>query len=265
MSIPAPIVNKEHGAWAMYLTPMAVGIVIGNVVTWNHLLLLIVATAFFLLSVPVRELALRKGTADTVRTASWWIAVYGTIGIMFTIPLLTQGHWGVLPIGLCAAVSILAILLIPRTKRTSRLSNVLAVSGLSSTGPASYYLSTGLIDRAACIVWLLSVVFFLLTTMIVYRSIHQRTREKRTYEWDRPQIVLGDSLTVTMVIVTFITIVVLWSVQSVAVLFAFVPVGVDLLCSVSQFFPSTTLKRTGIRLAVHSVLFPFLVLFFGHR
>ncbi len=180
-----PMLPKEHGAWAMLLIPYLLGTASAGWGGWDSWLLLASVLLLFSSSRPL-ELVLQRpvqpprihraggdldpGAAPPIhanelgarrRRAFLRLALYlGLGGISGMLLLLQFQRWGLLPIG-GAAGAILAAQLPLRRRRLDRTwpSRLLSIAALSATGPAAYYVSSGVLDHRAFAVWLLSAIY----------------------------------------------------------------------------------------------------------
>lgn len=164
MSIPKPIITKEHGAWAVLFVPMIAGAAYANSFTWNVVWLAFSALGFFMSYVPVHTL-LREFTGmqqgkEKIVAAEFWGAAYLGFGILFILPLLYQQLWLLLVIGIFGAGAFFENFLLTRKIQKSIASDFAAVAGLTLSAPSAYYVATGMLDTKAFVLWLLNMLFF---------------------------------------------------------------------------------------------------------
>src|SRR3990172_6015213 len=99
-AIGRPPLPREHGAWAMLLIPLVVGLAVAGNWGWEGPLFLGACLALYAARQPITMLA--RGSSDTTAsqrgTALTWLAVYLVLALAFGVPLLIPlGRWLVLP------------------------------------------------------------------------------------------------------------------------------------------------------------------------
>lgn len=160
-----PLLPREHGAWAMFLVPFAVGAGVAETVGWETLLLLLATLFLFAARYPASLLAKASARQPTGRLSPrrpfLWLAIYVGLGLLFGAPLLwPYGRWALLPLG---ALGLLfwALHLYLQGRRLERTAwgELLAIAGLSLAAPAAYYGSRGALDRTAFSLWLLTFLY----------------------------------------------------------------------------------------------------------
>ncbi len=164
MKLPAPIIPKEHGAWAVLFVPLLVGASLAGRFTLAVLWLALAVLGVFLSYVPM-QMILRAGFgvapgSGKAAAARFGATVYLGAGLLFLLPLLAQGKWALLGIGGLAAVFFLTNFLLVRGRVKTISSDLLATLGLTLTAPSGYYVVTGNLDFTAGWIWLLNFLFF---------------------------------------------------------------------------------------------------------
>ena len=164
----ALILPREHGAWGLLLVPMVTGAGIAFRES-NHvlpiLLLLTAALALFWLRTPVESLlgtsAMRAQTPDERRAVAVVIAALGAVAVLALGILLWAGRnprlW---LIGIAAGVAFVGQAILKKMgRRTRMLSEIVGTIGLTSSGPAAYYVITGRFGVTAWMLWLANLIF----------------------------------------------------------------------------------------------------------
>lgn len=168
----------EHGAWALWLGPLAVGVGVGG---WNGAptLLLLLAQLFAFLSrqpliILVKALSGRRSRNDAAPASRWFIG-YALLAAISGIALLALGYtrllWAIVPI----APMLLWQVWLVRNRAERQMTIELAGSGmLALAAPTAYYVATGAIDTTALMLWLLCWLQSAAAIVYVYLRLAQR-------------------------------------------------------------------------------------------
>ena len=88
-------ITSEHGSWVFLLSPLLIGLFIGDTFTFASFFLVIAVLAAFLIRQPVtiavKAYSGRRSRAD-LPGARFWMLVYGSIGIIALGGLLIEGY-----------------------------------------------------------------------------------------------------------------------------------------------------------------------------
>jgi hypothetical protein len=169
------MITREHGAWVIILIPVILAGVRGG--TWfpGLLLLCISSLAVFMSYVPVQTLLRRSGPAER-RRALVWVGAFLSIGVASALPLVVEGRPLLLLFGAAGVgMFFLNFFLTRRVPRTP-LSDLVAVGGLTLTGPAGLYVVSGSAGSDAFLLWLICFLFFGGTVFHVHMRIAARGR-----------------------------------------------------------------------------------------
>ena len=168
----------EHGAWALWLGPFAVGVGVGG---WNGLptLLLLLTQLFAFLArqplvILVKALSGRR-SRDDAAPALLWLAIYAALAAIFGLALLAMGYaqllWAAIPI---APMLIWQVWLI-RERAERQMTIELAGSGmLALAAPTAYYVATGALDTTTLLLWALCWLQSAAAIVYVYLRLAQR-------------------------------------------------------------------------------------------
>lgn len=164
------VIPHEHGAWMMWLAPLAVGMA---VTPWHPAKLLLVGAVLFayLGSYPLLQL-LRHPEQRQLWLG--WAVGYGTVAIAFALPLLLMRPVlllvGVMAVG---ALAVNAWFAYQRQER-NLLNDFVAMAGLSLSVVAAYAVGAEQIDATAWGLWGLCVLYFFGTALHVKSLIRER-------------------------------------------------------------------------------------------
>jgi len=171
-------IPSEHGAWAMWLGPFAVGLGVAwqfdPSILWTLWAMLLLFLARQPMIILAKALSGRRPREDAF-PGLIWLAIYGGLAVVPVALLVGSGHfalfWLVFP-----ALPALAWQLWLVTCRAERQMTVeLAGSGaLALAAPAAYYAATGHFDSVALSVWLLCWFQSAAAIVYVYLRLEQR-------------------------------------------------------------------------------------------
>jgi hypothetical protein len=168
----------EHGAWALWLGPFAVGAGVGG---WNGLptLLLLLTQLFAFLArqplvILVKALSGRRARDDAA-PALLWLAIYAALAAILGLALVAMGYvqllWAVVPI----APMLLWQVWLVRERAERQMTIELAGSGmLALAAPTAYYVATGALDATAFLLWALCWLQSAAAIVYVYLRLAQR-------------------------------------------------------------------------------------------
>lgn len=151
---------REHGAWAILIAPVLVGLLGAPVFSPAAAILFVLgALAVFLVRVPLQALLAKPED----RRALGWLVFYAALAAGAFIPLiLLMGCWKLLffavPSGLLLAENLTAN---RSGRRFSAFNEAAGVLGLCLGAPAAYYAASFQLDLRAWVLWLLCSAFFL--------------------------------------------------------------------------------------------------------
>lgn len=151
---------REHGAWAILLAPIMVGLIAAPAFSPLAAALFVLGSlAVFLSRTPLQALLAKPGD----RRAQGWLAFYAALAAGAFGPLiLLLGCWKLLyfavPSGLLLAENLLAN---KAGRRFSAFNEAAGVFGLCLGAPAAYYVASFQLDARAWSIWLLCSAFFL--------------------------------------------------------------------------------------------------------
>lgn len=173
----------EHGAWTWWLGPLAIGVAAAPARSGDHLLLLFLCLAGFLLRHPVALLVRiavgRKPPVD--RAASlFWSFSYAVAAAGFLALLLLRGHgrllWLIPPAAILFAYHL--FLISRKSERGSLPVDILASATLALAAPAAYWTGGGTdIGRAAAI-WFWIVLHSAAAIVHVFFLLGRRRRRR---------------------------------------------------------------------------------------
>ena len=177
---PKPLLPKEHGAWAMLIVPLLLGVIIAPAWHGRVLVLLAATLGFFLARHPLALLVKtrKRPAADTI-SLRWWALVYGGImGLGGGWLVLVEGLWWLALLGLVGGLLLLFHLwLIARRQEMSAIGELTGIFGLALGAPMAYYAASGLLDTTAAMLWLINVLYFGGTVFYIKLKVRQQPRE----------------------------------------------------------------------------------------
>ncbi len=175
------IVPREHGAWGMFLVPLATGAVVGLVGGGRALALpwLLLATlSIFWLRTPVESwlgtTPMRAQTADERKFVGKGILALIATSAVALAGLFWQGqNLQLLWLGLVSAKAFGTQVLLRKWSRDTRtLSQIVGAIALTATAPAAYIVVQGSLNKTAVLLWLCNWFFAVNQIQFVQLRIH---------------------------------------------------------------------------------------------
>ncbi|MCG3160769.1 MAG: hypothetical protein JMDDDDMK_01844 [Acidobacteria bacterium] len=244
---------KEHGAWAMFYVPFALGLLVAWKITWAVPLLLLAASAMFIAreSLLVWWRARNRGKRND--HALRLLAVYFVTAAVAGAPLILvyRLYW-LAPLALIGA-ALLAINGWQATEFEDRTaqSELMAIGGLTMTAPAAYYAASGEWTPTALWLWALSAAYFASSVFYVklrVTGLHAKKQEdKQRARW---QCAGYHSFLLASLLALALT-----RSLSLFALIAFAPVLARTFRSLFRPEPRLDLKRIGITEIIYSLIF----------
>ena len=255
-----PPIPHEHGAWAMLYAPMIIAVAVLGRFELSVTLFLIATTTIFLahepLSVLVKLNPKRPSSPQIFRESKWWLAIYSTIAIAATVPLLLHyQRWWLAPFGVVLLVLLSAHIYLA-SKREERTigGEFLGVISLTLTAPSAYYVLTGKLDQFCLLLWALNIVYFTSSIFYVKMRVSRFAKKKdaNALTWQ----CLGYHVLLAAGIGAL-----LWMnwITGVAAL-AFLPIILRTFAGLKEEKSKLNLKRIGIAETVYTLLF---IIFLG--
>ena len=259
LMIPRPPVTKEHGAWAVLLVPLVVGASSAERFSFDLVFLAAAALSFFLGYVPVEALLRERSGAgqgaERVRQFRFWAGTYIGAGVLFTIPLLVSGWWLLLPIGGLAAIALLGTNLLTRVSPKSVGRELIAVAGLTLTGPAAFYVATGSLGRPGATLWLLNFLFFGCGVVYVHMKIRAAGRKRESFSLTERLFLGGLNLAYHLAVISIVGVMLALHLTTPMIFVAFVPMTVHAIVGTIRLTSRTRFKRLGLALLAQAGLF----------
>ncbi|MBI2429843.1 MAG: YwiC-like family protein [Ignavibacteriales bacterium] len=268
MSIPKPIITKEHGAWAVLFVPMIAGAAYANSFSWNVVCLAFSALCVFMSYVPVHTL-LREWTGtsqgeEKLAAAEFWTAVYLGCGVLLILPLLYEQLWLLLAIGIFGAGLFLGNFLLTRKIQKSIAGDLTAVAGLTLGAPGVYYAATGTLDSEAFVLWLLNFLFFGCSVFYVHLKI--RVSKMKKDKWHLREKLSAGKMNILYhcLVVTVVVVLVLYHLTPATIVIAFLPMVVHAVVGTIRLSHRVKFKHLGLLLLGHSIVFGLIFVLMKH-
>lgn len=175
-------ITNEHGSWVFLLSPLFIGIFVGQSWSLDAVILVLGALVGFLIRHPitiaVKVLSGRRSKAD-LRPAGWAILIYGFVGLLMVGGLVLRG------------LSYLLILAVPgifvfiwhlylvynRAERGQMGIEIVASGVLALSAPAGYWIGVGGLSGLGW--WLWGLTWFQSAASIVYVYLQLVQREQK--------------------------------------------------------------------------------------
>lgn len=168
---------REHGAWAMLIVPLWVGIGTTGGVSGPAILFALTAFGFFLLRYPLM-LAIKSRAPAARANALQWSAIYGAFTLVWSAALvISLPNWLLLPLGALGFVSLVVYLWnAARRAEMTTAGEWIGIAGLALGAPGAYLVSTGRLDTTAVTLYLLNLFYFGGTVFYVKFKVREQQR-----------------------------------------------------------------------------------------
>jgi hypothetical protein len=259
-----PPLPKEHGSWAMLITPLLLGLVIAPAWHGRALILVVAALGFFLLRQPLALWVKTRKRATTDKVYLWrWIAIYSGLTVLSGAWLvLAQGLWWLVAMGFLGMVLLLCHLwLVSRRQEMSLVGELMGVAGLALGAPMAYYAASGHLDRGAAILWLINFLYFGGTVFYIKLKVRQQPRlptpERVSERLVKAKACLAYQTAALTLMIALVTL--QWA--PLLTPLAFVPVTIKMVYGAWRWQDKRTLSlvRLGVSEIFHAIAFTGLV------
>ncbi|PWH11748.1 MAG: hypothetical protein DDG60_16680 [Anaerolineae bacterium] len=170
---------QEHGAWVFLLSPLLIGLFVGNAFHIGSIFLVMAAISAFLIRQPV-TIAVKAGSGRRPKSdlpaAAFWIALYGFLLLLAIGGLLYLGYTSILLLALPAGpVFGWHLWLVSRREERRQAGvEILATGVLALSAPAAFWIGRQAYDPLGWILWILT--WFQSAASIVYAYLRLEQR-----------------------------------------------------------------------------------------
>lgn len=255
-----PPLPREHGAWAMFLVSLIVGLLVAG--RWNiqGVVLALSATGFFLSRQPMAmTLKGRRRRKPVDRSLLIWTAIYLGSGGLCGLWLVIFGQRpGLLALAPLAALLMVAYLRqVADRKESSVLGELLGISGLVLSAPAAYYGSTGRFDVTAAGLWAIHWLYFSGTVFYIKLKVREQARREAPTELTQRLVAGRACLAYQTTALTVVTLLALLRWLPALAPLALIPVTIKTMLGTVRWQDrrSLSLVRLGLAEVGHSLLF----------
>ncbi len=182
---------NQHGSWALWLAPFAVGAGVAGGLSAGTLWLALAALGGFLalqpLTILVKVLSGRRARTG-LAAARFWLAAYAALGAAGALGLAWMGHARVFWLGLAAlpALAWYLWLVARRAERGQMAAEIAGASALALAAPAAYWVGGGDV-RTGWLLWLLSWLHAAGAVVYVYLLLAYRRMAARP-SWNERRV-----------------------------------------------------------------------------
>ncbi len=171
----------DHGAYALFLCPLAIGLLAGGQWHVACVYLVVASSAAFLMRQPLTVLAMIAGgrrNASDRPAALFWLVAYGAVAAAHVTGLVLRGFTYVLHLAVPGAlVAGWHLLLVRRrAERRQMMLEVLASGVLALSAPAGMWVGSQRYDPLGWLLWVLVWAASATSIVHAYLRLEQRTR-----------------------------------------------------------------------------------------
>ncbi len=261
--VPLP---REHGAWAMLIVPVWVGIGAAGVVNGPVILFALTAFGFFLLRYPLM-LAVKSRARAARSNALRWSAIYAVLTLVLGAALVFLSPNSLLvPLGVLGFAS-LGVYLWNAAHRAEMTTagEWIGIAGLALGGPGAYLVGSGRLDVTAVALYLLNLFYFGGTVFYVKFKVRVQPRLALvSNRWSAllwaGRVTLGSHLLVLVIVASFAIL----GIVPALVPIAFIPVVCKTIGGVATSPSRINLRRLGLIELGFTAVFALVVLMAYH-
>ncbi len=264
MKFPKPIITREHGSWAVLSVPMVVGIAFTGHGTLNNVLLEFSALGVFLSYVPfhtiLREMNGMPQGKEKLSASYVWASLYLLAGFGFILPLFLQGYFHLITFAVVGSASFFYNFFLTIKGQKTIISDLTAVAGLTLSAPSTYYISTGLLDLDAVVLWVLNFLFFGCSVFYVHMKINVIVIKKKHFPLSE-KITLGRlNILYHLFVIAIVISLSVYNYTPLTATLAFIPMAIHAIYGTITLSGETKFKKLGLLLLAQSFLFGLLLI-----
>lgn len=257
------MITKEHGSWAVLIVPMLVSASIAGKWSTDFILVALAALGSFLNYVPA-QILLRHYSGvpqgvEKLRRAKFWGTAYLFATGGFVVPLLLKGYLLLLAVGLTGVMFFFCNFYVVKYYSKMIVSDLIAVAGLTLSGPSVYYVLTGTLNGTAISLYVLNFLFFGCSVFYVHLKIRASGTRKPEIAW-REKLSLGKvNLLYYAAVVGGVAVLAVAHIVTPLALVAFIPMVVHGVYGTLKLLTKVHFKKLGFLLLGQSILFGILL------
>ena len=258
-TIPPLLVTREHGSWAVLIVPMLVSFAVVGRWSVDFVWIVVTGLALFLGYVPaqilLRHLSGMPQRAEKVDQAKFWGIVYGSAGLVCGGILLMKGYLFLLPIGGAGVFSFLVNFYLTKKYLKSIGTDLIAMAGLTLSGPSTYYVLAGNMDMKGLALYILNFLFFSCTVFYVHMKIKAAAVRKREMGWREKFSIGGVNLIYNGVVLALVAVFSSMKLIPAIAVLAFIPMLFQGMYGTITLSGNVRFKFLGLILLAQSVIF----------
>lgn len=257
-----PLINKEHGSWAiLFVPPFTALLSLGEFSFLSVIFLLTILTAFLTArpaEIWIQDVINKRPVSSRRKNAFFWFSVYFSAAVVLSLVLLVMtAGYGILLFGFAGVVMILFSQFLQARSGKTLGRDLAGIAGLTLGAPAAMYIHTGAVSIQAMQLWLYNFLFFSSGAFYVHSVIEQAGRKESA---ERLRLTSKFSLNIAyhIMLILFLLFIILKS--SPAILgFAFLPMIVHVFASMIVLRGKANFKKIGFTLLGYSIFFGIMI------
>ncbi len=261
--IPAPLITKEHGSWAVLFVPIIVNGCVARMWSMDIIFVALASLGAFLSYVPAQILLRHYSDipqrVEKLRQAKFWSAIDACFTIGFVVPLFLKGFFLLLAFGVVGAMFFFCNFFLVKHYSKMIATDLIAVAGLSLSGPSAYYVLAGRLDKTALSLYVLNFLFFGCSIFYVHMKIHASAAKNPGMAW-REKLSIGKvNLIYHAAVLTVVAVLAAVRFVPIFVVVAFVPMVAHGVYGTLSLSTKVHFKRLGFLLLGQSIVFGILL------
>ncbi|MFQ6608964.1 MAG: YwiC-like family protein [Fidelibacterota bacterium] len=260
-SFPTP---QQHGAWAMFLLPAVITVVVLEAWYWSSLFLIISFILIFLAHRPALRLLRRMKNHQILdRQSLLWVILFAGSGISLACFLfISHRQWSVFIFGgLVAMTMFLHLRLTINREHMTIPGEIVGVVGLTASAPVLYLFQFHSLDTRGWLLWMMSFLYFTGSIFYIKLKVRYQTGRKEPDIMGKLWIGLPAIMFICTVLI-LIGVLVFSRGYSWLFLLAYLPSLVKIITGVFHWQSRDSLKitRYGFNEILYAIFFAFLMI-----
>lgn len=256
---PFPI-PRQHGAWAVFLIPTFMALVVARPWQWSSLILVVAYVLVFLSHRPAGKVIRGRGSRRGVDSSSlaWTVILGGSGAAIAAVVLAVHPVWSAFGLALLAAATYgLHLQLTLNRKHMSIPGEMVGIFGLTAAGPLTYVFVQRTLDEVGWFLWLLNFLYFGGSVFYVKLKLRAQPSLPKPFVRERIRTGFPSLMWVVFVLVMVSTTMIVAKGFSWLFIAAYIPFMAKVFTGVFRWQDkgSLNVKRFGFTELAHSVIF----------
>ncbi|NUN08839.1 MAG: YwiC-like family protein [Ignavibacteriaceae bacterium] len=257
-----PLINKEHGSWAILLVPPLTTLLALSEFSLLSVIFFLTILSAFLTARPaeiwIQDIINKRPESSRRKNAFFWLSVYTSAAAFFSVILLAMtGRYGILLFGFAGIVMILCSQFLQARSGKTLGRDIAGIAGLTLGAPAAFYIHTGAVSPEALQLWLYNFLFFSSGAFYVHSVIEQAGKKESPEKFSITSKFFLN-LSYHIILILFLLFIILND-SPAALGFAFLPMIFHVFASMVMLKGKANFKKIGFTLLGYSIFFGIMI------